>query len=262
MRNIVQMHEDIKKKIDFVNNPRHESRAYDNAINEGIEQLINDRYDNIKNRKPYSVESIQRVKDELYTLVISSVLTVVSDVAALPSDYKHTLMVKAVINGVEQVVQPVPFDQLQERIDNVFTEPNAENPIYTQDSSGLTLYYGSNNTLGDVTLIYMKTPAVVTRGLPDEEIPAGTGVLTNATDYIVIEDETIHDSVTYYTGEIFTSANTDLTAGTVVLRSNTTDCDLPSTSHKEVIDKAAAIIEGWVDEFPSKQSLEFDASQS
>lgn len=260
-RNVVQMHEEIKKKQDFVNNPRFGSRAYDDAINEAVEQMVNDRYDNFKRRKSYSVESVQRVKDELYTIILDAVtLSKVGDVAAFPVDYKHTLLMTADVNSVTQVVVPVPFDELRHRMDNTFTAPDAENPIFTQASNGFTLYHGSN-TLGDVKLTYMKHPATVSRGLPDELLTSADA-LTGAASYIAVEDDTVQNSVTYYTGEVFTAVGTVLTSGSVVLRSDTTDCDLPGTAHKEVIDLAAAIMEGWVDEFQSKQSLEFDATKS
>ena len=264
-KNVVQMHAAIKAKIDFTGNPRHASRDYDKAINEAIEQIVNDRYDNIKKQlaKQYSVESIQRVRDELYTLIVSATITPAADIAAYPAaTYKHLLMMSALINTVARPVRARTYDEYQELILNSFAAPDEENPIFLQESTGFKLYYGSGNTLGDVTLYYMKHPAVVNRGLPDEEISSGTGVISSGVDYIVTTDATIHNSITYYIGEIFTSADTNLAAGSVVLRSLTTDCYLPDTAHKEVIDEAATIMEGWVDDYPSKQSLDFDANKS
>lgn len=262
-KNIVQMHAEIDTKIDFINNARHESRAYDKAINEAIIQIVNDRYDNIKQPKGYSVESVQRVRDELYTIVVlSSPITPSSDIAAYPNDYRHLLSLSALINGTEREVVPATYDELKQINENIFTMPNNKYPVCTQTATGYKIYYGQGNTLGNVFMVYLKHPAVVSRGLPSQEISAGSGVLANGVSYIVVEDGTVHNSVTYFKGQTFTSANTDLASGAVVLRSNTVDCDLPDVLHQEVVNKAAAIMEGWVDEFDSKQSLEFDANKS
>lgn len=257
------MHAEIDRKIDFVNNARFSSRDYDQAINEAIEQIVNDRTDNIKINKRYSLEAVQRVRDELYTIVDSSDLTVAGDIGAFPAGYKHFMKMTSVVNGVTQPVRPTTHDHIEEVLRNSFTKPDATHVFCVQESSGFKVYYDStNNTLGIVNLVFLKHPATASRGLPDEEISAGAGVLTPASSYIVTDDETIENGVTYYKGEIFSAGTANLTAGKVVLRSNTTDSDLPGTIHKEIIDKAAAIMEGWVDEFQSKQSLTVDASQS
>lgn len=260
-RNIVEMHVDIDRQIDFVNNPRFPSRDYDRAINLSIDEIINDRYDNIKRVKQYSFDSIQRVKDELRTLVTTDTIVPAGDVIALPAGYKHALLLLVTLDGVQLAARAISFDELNGILNNIYTQPDADSPVFTEDENGLTVYHGTS-TFSTSDLTYLKEPARVTRGKARDEINAGTGVLTSAQDYIVIEDSTVHNSVSYERGEVFTAANNDLDSGKVVLRSNTIDTDLPDTLHKEIVEKAAARMEGWVDEFNSKQSLEFDASKS
>jgi hypothetical protein len=260
-RNIIQMHDDINRQIDFVNNPRFPSRDYDRAINLSIEEFVNDRYDNVKVVKGYSFDSVQRVKDELRTLVTTSTIVPVSDIVAIPATYKHFLQMLVTLDGIQTAVKSVSFDEISGYLNNTYTKPDADSPVITEDENGFKVYHGSS-TLTSSDLTFLKTPAEVTSGLERQKISAGSGVLTAAATYIVIVDGTTHNSTSYERGETFAAANTNLTTGKVVLRTNTIDTDLPDTAHKEIVNRAAAIMEGWIDEFGSKQSLEFDTAKS
>ena len=259
--NVIQMHNDIQSQIDFVNNPRHNSRDYDKAINLAIEEIVNDRYDNIKQAKGYSFDSVQRVKDELRTLVLSSTIVPVGNVVSFPASYKHSLQLLVTLDAKEVSARAVSYDELSGIMGNAFTSPDADEPVFVENNGGMEVYHGSS-TFSSSKLTYLKSPDVVSAGLVREQITAGVGVIVEGSVYLVVTDSTTHNSSTYEKGETFTAANNDLTSGQVVLQSNTTDTDLPATLHKEITNRASAIMEGWVDEFDSKKFLEFDANKS
>ena len=263
MSTVIQMHAQIDRKLDFVSNTRFSENEYDQAINEAIEQIVNDRYDNIKKKRNYSAEAIQRVKDELFTLTVEAAsLTITNDNGAYPADYKHAYRVVPVIDSVERETEEVSYNQLSEMQRNTYTKPDDDYTKWIQNSTGITIYHGTG-TLNSIFLDYMKQPGKVSAGTIRQHIEQGTGVLAATTAYVVLKDKTVYDGNTYLKGEEFTStANTDLTYGKVVAKSNTTDSDLPLTIHKEIVDKAAPIMEGWIEDYQSKQSLEFDANKS
>jgi len=260
--NVIQLHNEIKSQIDFVNNPRFPSRDYDRAINLSIEEIVNDRYDNIKNVKNYSFDSVQRVKDELRTLVTkTSPTSPTGDVVSFPVSYKHLLHLLVTLDGIDVASRAISFDELTGILNNSYTEPDADNPVFTEDVNGLTVYHGSSSFTSSV-LTYLKTPDIVSAGLERQQIVTGSGVIVTSSVYLVVTDGTTHNSVVYESGETFIAANTNLTSGQVVLQSNTTDTDLPDILHQEISKRAAALLEGWVGEFDSKKSLEFDANKS
>jgi len=61
--------------------------------------------------------------------------------------------------------------------------------------------------------------------------------------YIAVE-VSVHNGVTYAEGTQFTSANTNLTSGQVILAANTTTCELPEKCHDEIAKMAAEILLG------------------
>ena len=68
-RTVIEMHQDLDLLIDKVQTPRFTSPEKDRVLNYAQDRIIQDRYDNIKRDTGYSFQSLQRVRDEMRTLV-------------------------------------------------------------------------------------------------------------------------------------------------------------------------------------------------
>lgn len=257
--NALQMRLRIDELNDRVKSPRFTDDKYYSAINQAIQMTINDRIDNIKDKKRYSVQSIQRVRDELYTLIIAGTAIVpVSDIIAYPANYYHYLQLNCVIGGVTSYARPTDYNRVGPLLDNSWKKPSDTKPYYIEVGTGLKVLHGTGTFTSGI-LDYIKIPNTVSIGNAGQKLTSASGNLATTTNYYVY-DECVHNGVTYYDGALFTTSGVAaaLTSGTVILASNVVNCDLPEILQNEVVRLASAIMNGTVEDYQKKQDLKND----
>jgi len=260
--NIVQMYFNASILNDRESSARFLDEQYMYAINAAIVMTIEDRVDNIKKPKKYSLESVQRVRDELYTLIPpTSTIVPVGNVIAYPLDYSHFLKLQVVIDGETSWVRPTNYNESGPLADNPWKKPSNTKPYFDQDNAGIVIYRGATGSFTSALLDYLKTPAKATMGNETNKILPGALVLTIGLVYVAYDDS-VHNGVTYVTGTTFTAVSTVLTSGTVILYSLVTNCDLPEKIHGEVVRLASAIMSGTISDMDKKQDLKNDNKDS
>lgn len=256
--NALQMRLKIDELNDRVKSPRFVDNKYYSAINQAIELTINDRIENIKIDKKYSLQSIQRIRDELYTLVKTGTIIIpIADVLPFPADYYYFLYLECTINGSVNYARPTDYNKIGPLKSNSFKYPSAVKPYYNEVGNGLKIDYGSGTfTIG--VLDYIKLPNTVSIGNEGNKITSAGPTLNLGSNYYVY-DEAVHNGITYYDGELFIATATSLlTSGTVIESINVVNCDLPELLQNEIIRMASAIMNGTVEDYSKKQDLKND----
>lgn len=260
--NAIQMIEQVAFLSDRVGSARFNDDQYIKAINSAIIMILEDRLDNIKKVKRYSFEAVQRVRDELYTLVVPTVtITPTGNTLAYPADYNYFLKLECLISGVTSTARATSYNESGFLGKNPFKKPSATKPYFDQNKDGFVIYRGTTGTFTSAALDYIKNPDSVSIGNETDKISAGANVLVAASVYIVYE-EAVHNGVTYLPGATFTAANTALTSGIVILNSVITSCNLPVKIHQEVARLASAVMNGTIDAYQKKQDLKADNQDS
>ncbi len=237
---------------------RFNDEQYMFAINSAIGMIINDRTDNIKKPKRYSFESVQRVRDELYTLVPPTLsITPVGNSLPYPADYSYFLKLQCTIDGVTLYSRPTSYNESGPLLENPFKKPSNTKTYFDQDLMGFTIFRGATGSFTAGLLDYLKIPDKVSIGQESNQINAGATVLVPGLVYIVYEDA-VHAGATYVTGATFTASLASLTSGTVILNSLITNCNLPVKLHDEINRLASGILNGVVSDFEKKQDLKND----
>lgn len=234
--NIVQLIEKIRTLIDHVNSPRYDETTICEFIDTAIDKICLDRYQNIKKEKRYSFEAIQRIKDELYTLVKSSpTITATGNIlpiASYPVDYRFMLDLNVIIDTIEYNSESTTYDLLKENSRNPHRRPTLVYPdrvYHLESNTGLTLNFGDSGTLASGIYNYLKMPLKVKYGV--ERV--GVYVFTVDTAVICASLVCVLNAVTYYLGDEIAALNTEtLTSGTVVEQFVNTD--IPQTLHEEI----------------------------
>lgn len=252
------MLERIAELNDRVKSARHSDRLYMNSINDATEMIISKRIDPIKTGERYSVQSAQRVRDELYTLVKRAIGTPASDIVPIPADYKSYLLLNVAISDEYLGCTPTNYNQESELLDDPFAKPADDQLYFNERETGFRVFHG-DTAIGDYELWYLKNPAVVSIGQPRDKIVTG-GTLTNATVYYAY-DISVYNGTTYYPGEAITGTGAALTSGTVIIGTKLINSDLPSALQDEVVRLASAIMMGTVENYNKQQTLNNDVDK-
>jgi hypothetical protein len=225
--NAIQQLTAISILNDRESSARFLDEQYMYAINSAIGMTIDDRIDNIKKPKRYSFESVQRVRDELYTLVPPTLsITPTGNTLAYPSDYNHFLKLQCTIDGVTLYSRPTNYNESGPLLENPWKKPSNTKTYFDQNESGFTILRGATGSFTTGLLDYIKIPDTVSIGQESDKITAGALVLTAGVSYIVYEDA-VHVGATYVTGTVFTASATSLTSGIVIPNSVIVNCNLP-----------------------------------
>tara|TARA_R110002012_G_C11629287_1_gene609659 strand:- start:555 stop:1199 length:645 start_codon:yes stop_codon:yes gene_type:complete len=166
-RTVAQMHQDINFLIDKVKTPRFESFEIDRALNMAQDRIIQDRYDNIKRDTGYSFQSLQRVRDELRTLITElPYIAVVANIGGyytfnLPSDYRHEILLQGNINAVTTTSIPIDYDTFGVAEEDPFGNFTEEYPRHIETGAKEVRVYTGNGTLFFMALSYIKNPAAI-----------------------------------------------------------------------------------------------------
>ena len=251
------MHSDeMCTKVDFfidkVRAPRFSiTRHKIPALNTAMRDFINDRYDNIKDDKgKIQFESIERVRDELYPLIVEvNLTTIIQNIATQPTDYMYEIGMRMNIDGRLYRSQQLSYNELDdvELSLNAFTSPGkSEDGVYhLKTSRGFRAVYGIGATgIQVMHLRYLKQPPDIVRS--ETNILAGPN-LTVGQLYLVTGTNSItHNAVVFTPGSYFTAVNNTFAGGTVVL---IVDCILPDNTHDEICKRAANILMSTVDDY-------------
>lgn len=277
--NIVQLFNKTDFFLDSERSPRFEPAQKSKAINTAINDILLDRYDNIKrnNReKDYAFQTAQRLRDELYTLV-----RYMADISAngdfilqanFPADYMFLLLMEASISG--QIINTIPltYDELSVVQLSPFARPSISYPqrIYRIESNeGVKVIYGSVGRLLSANIYYIKRPAIVSIGT---EVNDGNTTFLSNTPIIAYVPTVLN----LYKSGIFwqqysLAEEEKYTVGTLgedsakvytgIVYYNFTETDLPETLHEEICRIAAKILSGNVENYNRQMSLDKDIKQ-
>lgn len=248
--------------IDLYTNLTHTSRFYNieknKAVNDAIMKKIDSITDTINSNQLTGIDRLQKYRDELYTLIKTSATaatnigTYNTDVyinhVDYPADYQTFAALTLTVGGNTTYGRETTYNKRGPLLECSFRKPTNKKPYFLEDATGILIYKGDSSTITSSKLDYIKQPTAFNMGLESQYIDAGAGVLTNATAYIATE-ESVHNSITYQPGDAFTSANTNLTSGQVVLAANTTTIELPEKCHDQIAKMAAEILLGVVSSF-------------
>ncbi len=263
--NAIQMLDMVSFLNDRVSSPRFSDASIMQAINSSITSIVEDRLDNIKKAKRYSFEQVQRVRDELYTL-IPPTLTIVpmGNTVAYPTTgngYNYFLKLECVIGGVITLTRPTSYGESGTLEENPFKRPSNVKTYFDQSRSGFVIKRGATGSFTSALLDYVENPDTVTIGKESDKISSGGSVLTVGVIYMVY-DQSVHSGVTYEPGQTFTAAATSLTSGVVIPNSVIVSCNLPDKIHQEVCRLASAVMNGSVSDFNKKMDLKNDNQDS
>lgn len=266
--NAIQLDLRVNELIDRTRTARHSIPARMNAINGAIMMLLKDRIEAIRVPRRYSVQSSERLRSELYPLVImedeNGTPIVGADLIPYPTadNYLYYLLLFVTINGVEDYSKPTSFDTVGPLLDNPFTKPTTVKSYFNEQSNGLKLYFGSTGTFSAYKLWYLKNPNIVSIGNEVNQVAQGDPIVNGDTYYVY--EEAVYDSITYYEGATFVGNITapTLTSGLVIPASVVVNTELPINLHEEICVKAAAILSGTVEDYNKKISLKQDIEEN
>lgn len=259
--NAIQLRERIDELIDRARTSRFTDKNYYNAINGAITTIVKDRIAPIRPPHKYSVQSAQRIRDELYTLIPTPATGSVSgNNVAHPNNYLYYLLLYVTIDGKQQYARPTSYNEIGPLKENVFMKPSAVKPYFNEYTSGIKIEFGSSGTITTYELWYVKNPATVSIGEERDKIIAGTS-LSNGVDYYVYE-EAVYNTVTYSPGEVITGTGANLTSGIVIINTKIVNTDLPVNMHEEICYKAASLLSANNEDYNKKSTLDIEIERN
>ena len=270
--NAIKMMLRIDQKNDRTKTARFADEAYTDAINEASMAILKERVEPIRTRGNYSVQSTQRLRDELYTLISAPTTIVpVANVIRYPTDYYYYLQLYATLSGTSTLCMPTDYNKIGEMKLNPFMTPSATKPFYNEFSGGLRIESGSTTATSSI-LTYIKNPAKVSIGFERDKVVDGATLA--AIVYYVFEDA-IHSATvttgsgavvtagqTIHAGETFTGTVAALRSGTIIPTTKIVNSDFPENMHEEICTRAAAFMQGTVEDYRKNQMLNTDAEKS
>lgn len=256
-------------------NETHTSRFYFSEVNKAMNDAILKKVYSITDavKEGSGIDRVQKFRDELYTLMAKSTISVTNvstindnvkeDHINFPTDYQTFARLSLTINSNTTYARDTTYGQLGPLLECSFRIPSNKKPYFLEDSTGLLIYRGTSSTISNATLYYVKAPATYNMGTESQIINYGAGVLAINTTYIAYE-VSVYNSITYKEGDEFTTNGvlTDLTSGAVILKSNTTTCDLPEKSHPEIAKMAAEILLGTISAFDNSAFAQKEAGSN
>lgn len=272
--NIVALHYKVAFFLDAEKSPRFSRKAEDKAINSAINDIVLDRYNNIRQKqKEYAFQTSQRLRDELYTIVEEDdALVATGDILSIASmtDYYLLLSLEVDISGRTINTIPLTYDEKNIIEINPFLRPSITYPerVYRIESAeGIKIIFGDTGTLVSGHSWFLKKPAKVSIGT---EVSDTVTHILSAVKVIAYVDTTLNlhsitggviSSVDLLEEEEYTIGGDPvkyarLVSGIVFI--TPTETDLPEILHEEIARKAAAILSGNVENYNREQSLERD----
>ena len=263
--NPIEIKQRIEFYIDLTRAPRFTFQDYNMAFNDSMSEYVSQQAGLSDQRMPQNIQLIQRIRDNLYTLIKTNNptptdgTTVVGQYYSskpttlpIPADYDTFLLLQYTISSVTYYARPTSFNELGPLLDDSFNRPTNSMGYFNETTSALTLWRGTTGTVSSALLTYIKTPNVFSIGQDNQII--SPSVLATGSYYAL--ETCVFDAVTYYMGQIITgNAVKVLTSGTVILVSNTTACELPSRVHEILCKWTAAKLLASVGMFQESQAI-------
>jgi len=247
--NIVQIHDRVRFWIDSVASARFESSDIDQAINNAVREIVDEKYDHSRlNHRGDSFQRTQRIRDELINLVKpidtdgSLTLTKLADhvlVTTPPDDYKYLLAIALYVGTTMYPCWPLSYDRLTVINRNPFrrvkSTPQAK-LYYIEETNGVKIYHPfAEAAPTKVKLYYLADPVDAFYGY--EKGPADSIGLN--TDFICSLSPTDYDGTEYVSG---TELTTDGVTAVITYGLAVTDFVNPSINgllHEEIARRAA-----------------------
>lgn len=264
--NSIEIKQRIEFYIDLTRAPRFTFQDYNMAFNDSMYEYISQQVGLSDQRMPQNVQLIQRIRDNLYTLIKTNNpapvdgTTVVGQYYSskpttlpLPADYDTFLLLQYTISSVTYYARPTSFNEFGPLLDDSFNYPTNSMGYFNETTSSLTLWRGTSGTVSSALLTYIKTPNVFSIGQDNQIIIAMT-VLTSLVSYYALET-CGYDGATYYMGQTIIGTGASLTSGTVILVSNTTACELPPKTHEILAKWTAAKMLASIGMYQESQAI-------
>lgn len=242
---------------------RQRSRRYQridllDALNIAKNACVLDRYDNIKKKTGYSFESVQRIRDELYTILKNqNPILASANFTPQPLDYYLEVLMYVTINGVEVLSSSATYEE-NDLTKNVYSDPSNEEPIHRKAGTGWIHQWG-DGVLNSANLWYLRPS--IDLDWSDIDLPSGT-VLSTGTKYYVNLGPVTYNGTTYKTGDTFVGFNNVLATSNTGTVNTYVDCDLPEIIHEEIPKVAASVLMGTFENYQKSLRIEQEVKRS
>ena len=266
--NAIQTLNQVNFYNDVTRNARFTYAEITMAVNDAIYYFIDEQVGDPLHRDPLNLQFTQLVRENLQTLISTSTIvptngTVITNRyysttpsnILLPATYYTFLYLSCLIDGYTEYSRPTNFNEKGPLLTDSFKHPTNIKTYFNENSTGLTIYRGVGGTFTSATLDFIRQALPYSIGTEANLISSGAGVLTNGASYIATEIS-VHNGVTYPIGVQFTTVNTNLTSGQVILASLCTSIDLPTKTHEEISRRASVILLKNSGNYPAAQAVD------
>lgn len=255
--NIVELHKRIDYHLDRARSPRYSKDRKDAAINIATDIFVRDRYDNVKRKTGYGFQTVQKLRDDLGSLVKSSLLVPANNIITRPDNYRHEVMVRVKINGKWDGSSPTSYDAFNTNQKNRFHKAEIGYVQHLElGGSNVEFYFGSYGNFQEVEYFYLSNPIQVSFGTT--AITSGSLVVGNT--YYVESGSITHNAIVVNAGSTFVAVGTTYTGtGVVYLIVNS---ELPAHTHEELAKMAASDLAGTTSDRNRKIIQEADVQKA
>lgn len=241
---------------------RQRSRRYKredllDALNIAQQSVKLDRYDNIKRETGYSFELVQRVRDELYTILQNAPAIPALGVDVVqPSDYDLEVLCFMTINGKDVLSTSRTYEE-SDLATNVYAKPSQDYPIHRKTATGWKCELNGGGFTA-MNLWYLRPQVDIF--WDDTDLPAGTA-LSAGVKYYVNNTSVTYNSITYNKGAVVIGLGGALvtSGGTVNIIVN---CELPDLLHEEICKVAASILMGTFENYQKSARIQQEVQRS
>jgi hypothetical protein len=255
--NLKEMHDKVDFWADKVKSPRYSRTDRDQALNTAIDSFVKDRYDNIKQQRRYSFEVPERVREELYPIIVDDYpISIVGQKTDTPPDFSYHLLTTVTVNGKQE---PCDLKTYQESdlSKNSFTKPGVNKIIHRRTATGFTFSSGKL-VLGPGLMTYLKNHTRVK--FDETPITQGLTALIIGRPYYVVSGIVNSGSIIYPVGSVFTATIGSFTGTGIV--NNLTQTELPVSTHEEICKIAASVLTGTFEDYQKSQKVSMEAERS
>lgn len=258
--NIVQLHERTRFWLDQVGSARFEPFDIDNAINSGMNDLVEQKYQSTRliNRGD-SFQRTQKLRDELSNIVkkiepatTNSTNKSLVPVALIPAGYKYLLAIAA-YNGSNYPGTPLTYDRRFEIEKNPFRRLRSKpfpKVYYIENEEGIEMLHALTNVTK--AIIYYLVEATQWKWGIDY---TSTKAFTVGNVVLVNSDLVVYNGSNYLRGDPITivQGHTNITSGTVLY--DYVSSNINSNLHEEIARKGAINALLSIKEFDKVKSL-------
>lgn len=292
-RNTYQMHKDVRLLIDEHATTRFNESEIDRALNLAQEKILRDRVENIKFPKKYGLDVASRSRSEIQPLLSYKEVSMTLNFKTVNSKRTSgnpyyvdltkgmgdttTFQTKELfdIYRIEVKKNNVYYEAkyiTQDEVFNIDNDPflfdkkqdfyysyGATKSIDADRSVRIYIYSGGKlTTSSELRVHYVKQPQIMKNYV--------TVISTASYPFVALEYHVL-TALTTSGGASFAKAADEsiliadnfatktLTTGSVIRVDNS---NLPGILHGELVEKAAAIILGWAENFQKNQAIEFE----